>query len=94
LRSKIERRLLMSVMLLTAAIALACGKAERCASRTIQDGVETVENGPGIYAVEGEPRALSLREEFRIDLEDESLGAAGLTDIDNLDVDSRGGIFI
>lgn len=94
MRSKIERRLLMSVMLLTAAIALACGKAERCASRTIQDGVETVENGPGIYAVEGEPRALSLREEFRIDLEDESLGAAGLTDIDNLDVDSRGGIFI
>jgi len=94
LRSKTERHLLMSAALLAAAIALACGKAERGASRTIRDGVETVENGRGIYSVRGEPRALTLRQEFRIDTEDDTVAAAGLTDIENLDVDSRGRIFV
>jgi hypothetical protein len=94
LRSKIEAHLLLALLLLAAFLSPACGRGNRSVTRTISGGVEIVENGPGIYAVEGEPRALSLREEFRIDLEDESLGAAGLTDIDNLDVDSRGRMLI
>ena len=84
----------MGAMLIVAAASFACGRAERRASRTIQDGVEVVENGPGIYAVKGEPRALGLREEFRIDTEDDPVAATGLTDIENLDVDSNGRIFI
>jgi len=81
-------------LFIVAVASLACGKAVRSVRRTILDGVETVENGREIYKVEGEPRALSPRQEFRIDLEDESIGALGLTDIENLDVDSQGRIFI
>jgi hypothetical protein len=94
LRSRIGLFVKLGPIVLAAAMALACGKAERGARRTIQDGVETVENGAGIYAVKGEPRALTLREEFRIDLEDDSVAATGLTDIENVDVDSQGRIFI
>jgi hypothetical protein len=94
LLSKIERYVLSGLLALTAATSLACGKAERGASRTAQDGVEIVENGAGTYAVKGEPKALTLREEFRIDLEDDSIAATGLTDIENLDVDSQGRIII
>lgn len=94
MRSKIEAHDLLAMLLLAATVSTACGRGDRGVIRTIKGGVEIVENGSGIHAVEGEPRALSLREEFRIDLEHESLGAAGLTDIDNLDVDSRGRIYV
>jgi len=82
------------LLVLAAAIFFACGRDHPGPVRTIQHDVEIVENGRGIYTVKGEPRALALREAFRIDLEDESLAAAGLTDIEGLDVDSRGRIFI
>jgi hypothetical protein len=94
LRWRTERCLLTGVSLIVVALSFACARAERRVIRTIKDGVETVENGAGIYAIKGEPRALTLREEFRIDLEDERLGAAGLTDLAGLDVDSRGDIFV
>jgi hypothetical protein len=94
LRSRIERRFLTCAWLVFLAALFACGRAERSVRRTIQDGVETVENGAGIYAVKGEPKALTLREQFRIDLEDDSIAEAGLTDIENLDVDSQGRIVV
>jgi hypothetical protein len=94
LRSRIERRFLTCALLVAAVASFACGKAERGVSRTIRDGVEIVENGAGIYAVKGGPKALTLREEFRIDTEDDPVAAAGLTDIENLDVDSQGRMFI
>lgn len=96
MRSRIDPFLKSGLIVLAVAVAmaLACVKAERSASRTVQDGVENVENGAGIYAVQGEPKALTLHEEFRIDTEDDSVAAAGLTDIENLDVDSHGRIFI
>lgn len=92
--SKIKRHVLSGLLALTAAMALACGKTEHRASRTVRDGVEIVENGAGIYTVKGEPKALTLRGEFRIDLEDDSVAATGLSDIENLDADSRGCIII
>ncbi len=94
MRLRIERYALSGLLVLIATASLACRKAERGVSRTIKDGVEIVENGAGIYAVKGEPKALSLREEFRIDLEDERLAEAGLTDVAGLDVDSRGQIYL
>jgi hypothetical protein len=85
---------LSGLLILIAAILTGCGGGDRSAGRTIQDGVEIVENGAGIYAVKGEPRALALREEFRIDTEEDAVAATGLTDIENLDVDARGRIVI
>jgi hypothetical protein len=60
----------------------------------MENGIEVVSNGSGIYPVAGQPTALSLHEEFRIDLEGEALAAAGLTDAANVDVDSRGRIYL
>ena len=92
--SENDRPFKTGLSVLAVAVMIACGKDGHRAGRTIQDGVESVENGTGIYAVKAEPRALTLREEFRIDLEDEAVAATGLTDIENLDADSRGRIFI
>lgn len=82
------------VVFLAAALQCACGRDKAGPIRTLKDGVETVENGAGIYPEKGEPRALSLGEEFRIDLEDDAVAATGLTDIDTLDVDTRGHIYL
>jgi hypothetical protein len=82
------------LLVIATAIFFACGRDHPGAMKTVEDGVEIVDNGSGTYAVSGEPKGLALREEFRIDLEEESIGAAGLTDIENLDVDSQGRIFI
>ncbi len=62
--------------------------------RTIENGVEVVDNGSGYFSVPGQPRSLTLREEFRIDLEDEKLAAAGLTDVSAIDADVRGRILV
>lgn len=86
--------ILAGLLLITATIAQGCRGRDQGPSRTISGGVEIVENGAGIYPVKGEPKALTLREEFRIDLEDDSVAATGLTDIENLDVDSQGRVFI
>lgn|GEM_PF-175205 len=86
--------ILAGLLLITATIAQGCRGRDQGPSRTISGGVEIVENGAGIYPVKGEPKALTLREEFRIDLEDDSVAATGLTDIDTLDVDARGRIYL
>lgn len=59
----------------------------------MEDGVELVINGAELYALRREPRALSLKEEFRIDTEDGAILAAGLTDIATVDVDNQGRIY-
>ncbi len=77
-----------------AASALACSHRTSGPQRIMEDGIEVVLNGKGIYPVAGQPTALSLHEEFRIDLEDEALAAAGLTDTANVDIDSCGRIYL
>jgi len=62
--------------------------------RIQENGVEVVVNGPAPYAVSGQPRSLSLHEEFRIDLEDASLAEAGLADASTFSVDSKGRIYL
>lgn len=94
MRSKIECCVLSGLLILTTAISQGCGGRDRSVSRKIADGVEIVENGAGIHMVKGEPRALALREEFRIDTEDDAVAATGLTDIENLDVDQQGRILL
>ncbi|MHB8093659.1 MAG: 6-bladed beta-propeller, partial [Candidatus Aminicenantales bacterium] len=60
----------------------------------MEKGVEVVDNGSETHPVAGQPRALSLKEEFRIDLENPALADTGLTDVSKIDVDSKGRIYI
>jgi hypothetical protein len=76
------------------AALLSCSSASsRGPKRIKENGLEVVVNGADPYALKGEPRALLLREEFRIDTEDEEILTAGLVDIATIDVDSQGRIF-
>ncbi len=59
----------------------------------MENGVEVVLNGPVPYALAGEPHALTLKEEVRIDTEDETVAAVGLTDIAAVDADDQGRIY-
>jgi hypothetical protein len=60
----------------------------------VENGTEVVVNDTEPYPVKGEPRALSLREEFQIDTEGDALSAAGLFDVAAVDADSRGRIYV
>jgi hypothetical protein len=62
--------------------------------RIIENGIEIVVNGPSIYPDGGRMRGISLREEFRIDIEDAAMAAAGLTDVSTLDFDSHGRLYV
>ena len=62
--------------------------------RIKENGVEVVVNGPKPYTVKGQPRALSLHEEFLIDLEDDKIAALGLTDISKVNLDSKGRLYV
>ncbi|MDD8026216.1 MAG: 6-bladed beta-propeller [Acidobacteriota bacterium] len=85
-------------VILSAAFAVvlsaACSSKPKEPQRSIENGIEVVDNGAEIYTVPGQPSALSFKEEFRIDLEAEALAAAGLTDIVALDADSKGRIYL
>lgn len=83
-----------SFVFLAAAFCVSCSSKPAGPVRSVENGVEVVDNGTGIYAVPGQPSSLSLREEFRIDLEDEALAKAGLSDIASLGVDSLGKIYL
>jgi hypothetical protein len=73
---------------------LSCSPASgRGPKRIMENGMEVVVNGADPYALKGEPRALLLREEFRIDTEDEQILTAGLADVATIDVDSEGRIY-
>lgn len=76
------------------ALSWACQSKMEGPVRTIENGVEVVDNGTGFYSVPGQPSSLSLREEFRIDLEDEALAKEGLSDIVAIDADSKGRIYL
>lgn len=76
------------------ALSWACQSKMVGPIRTIENGVEVVDNGTGVYDVPGQPRSLTLREEFRIDLESEALAKAGLSDIVAIDADSHGRIYL
>lgn len=80
--------------LLAMALFWSCHPRSEGPKRIIEDGIEVVDNGTGVFPSPEGPRSLSLREEFRIDLEDEALAAIGLTDIATIDADSKGRIYL
>jgi len=77
-----------------ATLAVSCAPQDGGPQRIRENGVEVVVNGAAPYAVPGQPHSFTLREEFRIDLEDAALAEAGLTDVATIDVDSRGRIYL
>lgn len=85
-------RLCGFVIILT--VLITCSRASREPERIVEKGVEVVINGAEPYLVEGEPRSLVSREEFRIDLEEEMFSIAGLSDVSSIDVDSSGRIYV
>lgn len=80
--------------LLAMALFWSCHPRSEGPKRIIKNGIEVVDNGAGVFPAPEGPRSLSLREEFRIDLEDEALAAAGLTDIATIDADSKGRVYL
>jgi hypothetical protein len=84
----------LSFVFLAAALCSSCTSNPAGPVRTMENGIEVVDDGAGIYSVPGQPSSLSLREEFRIDLESEALAEAGLNDIVAIDADSRGRIYL
>jgi hypothetical protein len=72
----------------------ACSSRIEGPKRIAENGVEVVVNDAGPYPIKGEPHALSLHEEFRIDTENGALSAAGLSDVAAVDADSRGRLYI
>jgi len=83
------------VLLFLGALFGAChSSAPRAPERVLENGVEVVINGAEPYPVEGEPRALEVHEEFRIDLEDEAVAALGLSDVVQIALNSRGGMIV
>jgi hypothetical protein len=82
------------VVLMVATLFWACHSKVEGPIRTVEDGVEVVDNGTGVFPSADGPHSLALKEEFRIDLESEALAAAGLTDITAIDADSKGRIYL
>jgi hypothetical protein len=72
----------------------ACSSRIEGPKRIVEKGIEVIVNDTGPYLVKGEPHALSLHEEFRIDTESDALSAAGLSDIAAVDADSQGRIYV
>ena len=83
-----------AIFCLLVALAVSCVHKNTGPQRIRENGVEVVVNGPTPCAVPGQPHSLSLREEFRIDLEDAALADAGLTDVATIDADSKGRIYL
>jgi len=81
-------------VLMVAALLCSCRTRMEGPQRIQENGVEVVVNGSAPIAVAGQPRALFLHEEFRIDLEDAVLAEAGLADASTINVDSKGRIYL
>ena len=83
------------ILLCIVPFLLHCGPKQDIVDRIIEDGVEVVINHLEPYQLRGESTALSLDEEFTIDLELDEIAYLGLTDSSaGVDVDSFGNIFL
>ena len=70
-----------------------CSEQEKV-ERYTEDGVEVVVNYLEPYKIKGEPSSLHLEEKFRIDSEKDMIAEIGLTNLEAVDVDSKGNIYI
>ena len=84
----------LSYLLLIVFLLISCGPKKEKVQKTMEDGVEVILNHLEPYKIKGEPSALHLEEEFRIDTERREIAQLGLMDISGFDVNSEGEIFI
>jgi hypothetical protein len=84
----------LPIFLIIAAAFFCCSRGNRFPKRTVEDGVEIIQNGPEPFVVRGGKTSASLSEEFRIDLEDPSITALGLSDAAMADMDSQGRLYL
>ncbi len=79
---------------LAAALCNSCGSKSEKVDIFIEDGVEIVQNHLQPYTIPGEPRNLTMKRLYSIDTNNDKISALGLTDIQLIDVDSTGTIFV
>jgi hypothetical protein len=82
------------ILLCSLSICFYCGSKQEEVERIMEDGVEVVINHLEPYKIEGEPKTLTLDEEFIIDTEMDKIANIGLTDLRCFDVDSQGNIYL
>jgi len=73
---------------------LICGCRNQQIEKRFEDGVETIVNHVEPYRIEGQLSALKLEEVMILDTEDPAVAENGLVDINAIQVDSRGDIYI
>jgi len=81
-------------LFLILSLFLCCGPKQDRVEKIIEDGVEVVLNHVEPYKTPGEPRTLTLEEEFTIDTENDEIAELGLTEIWAVNVDSKGNIYL
>ena len=92
---QIIRYPLVAGIALMLALTIHCGSHRRDEpERTVENGVEVVTNGERPYPVNGKQSALTIKEEFRIDLEDPKYAEMGLSDVAKADLDSKGRVIL
>jgi hypothetical protein len=93
-RFRAPRFFFISLVIAVALVSARCGPKADAPERRIENGVEVVINGERPYPVNGKTVALTVKEEFRIDLEDPKYAAMGLSDVAKADLDSRGRVIL
>lgn len=71
-----------------------CAKEPSGPERRNENGVEVVINGDRPYPIDGKLATLTIKEEFRIDLEDPKYAEMGLSDVAKADLDSQGRVVL
>jgi len=84
----------LSYLLFVVFFLISCGLEQEKVQKSMEDGVEVILNHVEPYKIKGEPSALHLEEEFRIDTAEKKMAQLGLTDTSGFDVNSEGEIFI
>jgi hypothetical protein len=82
------------VYLLLSLLIFGCGGQYQEVEKRLEDGVEIVINHIKPYQIEGQSSFLDLEEVLTLDTEDPEVVVAGLIDINAIQIDSKGNIYL
>jgi len=82
------------IIILILFVVSTCSPKQQTVERYMEEGMEIIVNHLEPYKIEGEPTTIRLEELFIIDSERDELVDAGLTTINNFDVDSENNLYI
>jgi len=85
-----KRIILLGIVLI---LCCYCVSKQNKVERIMEDGVEIVLNHIEPYILEGEPSVLTLEEEISIDFARDDIGAMGLANATDFEIDSVGNIY-